>query len=61
MARLTDRNDWFDLWYEDKQSMIATMARNMAADWKLAIAISAPVSRNSGTKSPGIKRSLTQS
>lgn len=32
MARLTDRNDWFDLWYEDKQGMIATMARNMAAD-----------------------------
>lgn len=32
MARLTDRNDWFDLWFEDKQGMIATMTRNMAAD-----------------------------
>lgn len=31
-AKITDRNDWFDLWYEDKQVMIATMTRNMAAD-----------------------------
>lgn len=32
MARLTERNDWFDLWYDDKNSIIDTMARNMAAD-----------------------------
>lgn len=31
-ARVTDRNDWFDLWFDDKQGMINTMARNMAAD-----------------------------
>lgn len=24
--------DWFKLWYEDKQGMIETMVRNMAAD-----------------------------
>lgn len=23
---------WFEIWYEDKQSMIATMMRNMVAD-----------------------------
>lgn len=32
MARITDRNDWFDLWWMDKQSMMETMMRNMAAD-----------------------------
>ena len=32
MARLNDRNDWFDLWFEDKQAMVGTMVRNMAAD-----------------------------
>lgn len=32
MARLTERNDWFELWYDDKNSIIDTMARNMAAD-----------------------------
>lgn len=26
------RNDWFELWFSDKQSMIDTMIRNMAAD-----------------------------
>lgn len=32
MARVTDRNDWFDLWFEDKKSIVSTMVRNMAAD-----------------------------
>lgn len=32
MARVTDRNDWFDIWFADKQSMIDCMIRNMAAD-----------------------------
>lgn len=32
MSRLSDRNDWFDLWFEDKQSIIACMVRNMADD-----------------------------
>lgn len=32
MARLNERNDWFDLWFEDKQAMMGTMMRNMAAD-----------------------------
>ena len=26
------RDDWFELWYEDKQSMVDTMVRNMVAD-----------------------------
>ncbi len=30
--RVTDRNDWFDLWFEDKQNMVDTMIKNMAAD-----------------------------
>lgn len=32
MARITDRNDWFEIWHDDKESIIATMVRNMAAD-----------------------------
>lgn len=32
MARVTDRNDWFDIWFADKQGMIDCMTRNMAAD-----------------------------
>lgn len=32
MARITERNDWFELWYDDKNSIIDAMARNMAAD-----------------------------
>ena len=32
MARITDRDDWFDLWFEDKQGMIETMVKNMTAD-----------------------------
>lgn len=32
MSRVTDRNDWFELWYEDKQSIMDTMVKNMVAD-----------------------------
>lgn len=32
MARLNERGDWFDLWFDDKQGMISTMTKNMAAD-----------------------------
>ena len=34
MARVTDRKDWFDLWFEDKNSIIASMSRNIASDLK---------------------------
>ncbi len=30
--RVTDRNDWFDLWFADKQSMVDTMIKNMTSD-----------------------------
>ncbi len=30
--RITDRNDWFELWTEDKQSMMDCMIRNMHSD-----------------------------
>ena len=29
---IKDRDDWFDIWYEDKISMIDTMVKNMASD-----------------------------
>lgn len=32
MSRVTDRTDWFDIWFEDKQGMLSTMIRNMSAD-----------------------------
>lgn len=28
----TERTDWFEIWCEDKQNILNTMARNMAAD-----------------------------
>lgn len=31
-VRLSDRTDWFDIWFDDKKSMISTMVKNMAAD-----------------------------
>ena len=31
-CRISDRDDWFDLFVEDKRSMISIMAENMAAD-----------------------------
>lgn len=32
MARVTDSNEWFEIWFADKNAMIDTMYRNMAAD-----------------------------
>ncbi len=32
MSRVTDRTDWFDIWFEDKQGMLSTMIRNMSTD-----------------------------
>ena len=32
MSRVSDRNDWFELWFEDKQCMINIMIHNMQAD-----------------------------
>ena len=32
MVRITDRNDWFDIWFEDRESILNTMIRNMASD-----------------------------
>ena len=32
MARITDRNDWFDVWFEDRESILNTMIRNMTSD-----------------------------
>lgn len=32
MARVTDRDDWFDLWFEDKKTIFTTMYKNMSAD-----------------------------
>lgn len=33
MARLTKWSDeWFEIWYQDKQSILDTMVRNMVAD-----------------------------
>ena len=32
MARITDSDNWFGIWFEDKKSIINTMIKNMAAD-----------------------------
>lgn len=32
MARVTDSENWFDIWFEDHHAMLKTMYRNMAAD-----------------------------
>ena len=32
MSRVTDRNDWYDLWEGDKKFMLETMVKNMASD-----------------------------
>lgn len=32
MARITDRDDWFEVWFEDRESILSTMIRNMTAD-----------------------------
>lgn len=31
-ARVTDSKEWFDMWFEDKKSIIAIMYSNMASD-----------------------------
>lgn len=31
-SRITDRDDWFDLWVDDTRSTIACMVSNMQAD-----------------------------
>lgn len=31
-SKLSDRDDWFDLWFEDKKSILQTMIQNMADD-----------------------------
>lgn len=31
-SKLRDRDDWFDIWFEDKKSILDTMTRNMASD-----------------------------
>lgn len=31
-SRITDRNDWFDVWQEDKENILFTMIKNMASD-----------------------------
>lgn len=32
MARITDRDDWFDVWFEDRESILNTMIKNMTSD-----------------------------
>ena len=32
MARVTDSKEWFETWYEDKQSMVCTMIKNLTSD-----------------------------
>lgn len=32
MAKVECRTDWFELWREDRESMLNTMVRNMTAD-----------------------------
>ena len=32
MARITDRNDWFDVWFANRESILNTMIRNMTSD-----------------------------
>ena len=31
-VRITDRDDWFDIWFEDRKSVLDTMVRNMGSD-----------------------------
>lgn len=32
MSRVTDRTDWFDIWFEDKNSILEIMISNMTSD-----------------------------
>ena len=58
MARLNERNDWFDLWFEDKQAMMGTMMRNMAADLAAGYNYLVQALPNSAARSSGTRRSL---
>jgi hypothetical protein len=31
-SRVTDRDDWMDVWQDDKESILETMIKNMASD-----------------------------
>ena len=31
-SSIRDRDDWFDVWFEDRQAILETMIRNMASD-----------------------------
>lgn len=31
-SRITDRNDWVDVWQEDKENILFTMIKNMTSD-----------------------------
>ena len=31
-TKISDRIDWFELWQDDRECMLSTMIRNMAAD-----------------------------
>lgn len=31
-ARVTDSNDWFNVWLEDRECILNTMVRNMSSD-----------------------------
>ena len=31
-ARISDCDNWFEMWFQDKKAMLATMISNMAAD-----------------------------
>lgn len=31
-ARVNSRDDWFEIWFEDKTSILNTMVKNMQAD-----------------------------
>ena len=31
-VRITERDDWFDVWFDDRTSILNTMVRNMASD-----------------------------
>ena len=31
-CRISDRDDWFEVWQDDKESIIETMIKNMASD-----------------------------
>lgn len=32
MAKINERDGWFEIWFEDKETMLNTMVKNMRAD-----------------------------